>query len=128
MKLLRRRCFWRRMIPVSSLASNYLSMVAERKSSGSTIKEVLWPFLPTKHAGIEANRQTRRCRGRSCVSGVGCSALDYWCEYSCGRGIKALRLRSNEHANTALTKKTRKLLWIRRHKKKIKHSCSKLST
>ena len=36
---------------------------------------------------------------KSCLSGVGRSALDHWCEHSGRRGIKALRLRSNEHSN-----------------------------
>src|SRR5258708_10085140 len=33
MKLLRRRCFWRRMTPVSSPASNYSLTEGERRSS-----------------------------------------------------------------------------------------------
>ena len=62
------------------------------------------------NAGIEANRQAGRCCGRSGVPGVRRSALDHWCEYSGRWWIEALRLRSNEHANSAVTKKMGKLL------------------
>src|SRR5580704_13873051 len=57
-KLPRRRCFWHRMTPVSSPASNYSLMAAERKSNrrigvGSTVENMLMTGSTIKIAVLD---------------------------------------------------------------------------